>query len=676
MAIDPASLAVQAATYKVIGSGSGLKLISSIMLMIAGPTPDDHYWLSLSIEKTDGKRLVASALVDDPHLCPARVASTRVLRYIYQEGDHRPIEYVNAIRGGAVTTPFGLLSRFFPVFSEPDLEGELLPTRGRFLGCAIERTSRKTVDAAEEWPIPNGCVTLELDPELLIATSRNVRDTLGDRLWTGEDYAYRRLEKEDYDELIDAGMNYFGVDQEQESILWNRPVFYVVHAPPRKLLFPEMFYRANCLGTTMFMDEPGVHMVWFVREWPGMVHTLDHPAQVARLLEDRVRTGLDSAYGYGSRRLEHMLRLAPFDVGDLRVPELHYPAWETMEWSAYYQMKAGLPGVVHEGRYVFGHDPQVTNAEFDARIPCRPESIFLQTYGFLRGAARVFDGDWGTSIYGQSQRDLNPLAMKTAYDMGARYVWFWTSDRLHHVPYEEQVALTRGLRSHARAHPRPPLGELRRAARVAIALPDGYCLRPHRLWDAERFHLDWHNAHGVTLREVLANAARQIERCIREDIPFDLVYADDALAARIDKYEEVVFIREDGTMSGRRRGGSVFSVPGPTRTPEEQSARGPELRITAAAHPENPLAVQLTGYLPEGADRVGLKRRKQGEAGWEYWQVLWNVIVSEREGLFAHSQSGDTIDITLPRPGRYWIEGWTCDEQGVATRHRVEVALE
>jgi len=677
VAVDPASLAGQAAVYKVVGSGVGMKVVSRIMLLLIGTEPvgpDTAYWLQLNVTKTDGKQLVATVLVDDPHLSPERAPRTRVHRYIYQEADDQPIEYVNAVRGGAVTTVFGLMPNFFPSFSEADLAKELFPARGRYLGLPIERVAVNTADVTEGGAVPPSPLRLELDPELLIGTSRNSRDTQGGRIWTGEDYPYRRLEKEDYDELIAAGFNYFRVDDKQELIVRNLPVFYLVSRRPRFLEYPEMFYRANCRGTRMFMDEPGVHIVWFVRQWPGYVRTLEHPARIARLLEARVRESYESQYGYGKHCLEHLLRMAPFDLGDLQVPETHYPAWETMEWSAYYQMKAGLPGVVHEGRYVFGNEPQVFNAEFDARIPCEPKSLFLRTYGFLRGAARVFNGDWGTSIYGQSEQELNPLAMTLAYDMGARYVWFWTSDRLHHVPYEEQVALAKLLRDHARGHPREPLARLRRAAQVAIALPDGYALRPHRLWDTETFHLDRRNDDGVTFRHVLSKAVGQIERCIKQEIPFDIVYADDAFQERLEEYERVIFIGEDARVAGRRRGGGSFEVPEPTRTEQERSARPPDLTVHAEpTEGPAPLTVRLSAEVKSHSGPAGLKRREKGGSGWDYWEVMWVVQVDPHEAGLLHSDSGQTIEILFDRPGTYRIEAWTCDDRGIAARKVVTI---
>jgi hypothetical protein len=80
--------------------------------------------------------------------------------------------------------------------------------------------------------------------------------------------------------------------------------------------------------------------------------------------------------------------------------------------------------------------------------------MFRCYFAFLRGAARVFDKDWGMSIYGQADQEVSLLGMTMAYDRGARYIWFWSSDRDHHLPFEEQLELAAGLSDHVRKHPR------------------------------------------------------------------------------------------------------------------------------------------------------------------------------------------------------------------------------
>lgn len=668
MPVDPVSMAGQAAVYKVIGSGAGMSVVREIMLVLIGMNPagpDAGAWMQLQITKVDGHTLTATVLVDDPVLSRERAGRKVARRYLFQDGDERAIEYVNAVRGGAVVPQYGLFENLFPTFDEADVAQELFPPNGRFLGLTIERIRTEKSDAH----VPDDPLRLMLDPELLIGTGRNVRDTQGGRIWTGDDYPYRALDRKDYDELIAAGMNYFVQTSEaQEAMLRDRPVFYLVERLPRYLEYPEMLYRANCRGMTMFLDEPAVYIMWFMNRWPGYVRALDHPVQITQWLDANIRASYDSDQYGGRRRLERYLRIAPFDLGTMRIDESHFPAWETFEWSAWYQLRAGLPGIVHEGRYYTGNEPQLTNAEFDVHIPCRPESIFLICNAFFRGAARAFDGDWGTAIYGQCEQAIAPLAMDTAYDMGARYVWFWTSDRRHHIPYAEQIELTRQLRAHADKHPRPPLDRLRKAAKVAIALPNGYNFGPFRVWDAEVFHLDQKNRAGVTYREVLAKAAEQLERCIKQDVAFDFVYDDARLAARIDDYDEIVFVSEDASLRGRRRGGARFDVPPPPRTDEERNARRPDLTIHAEpAEGKAPLTVTLSAEAKSYSGPLGIKHWS-GESREPYYREITWIIEVGHEGKLIFGRADERPTFTFNSPGEYRIGAWTCDDHGVATR--------
>lgn len=676
MAIDPATLVGTTATYSVAGSGAGLKVISSIMLMLAGVETTEHgdaCWIQMNLTKTNGDLMRVALLLEDPRLSSENTDDARVLRYIYQEcPDLRPIEYTNAVRGGAVTTVFGLLQNFMPRFEEDQFKDTLFPENGRYAGLKIRRTTAGRL-SPEDRLEPGEARVLALNPEMLIGTGRNTRDTHGGRIWSDEDYPYRRLNESDYHELIEAGFNLFRVDDEQLEWVRHKPVFYQpVRSTPRHIEYPERFYRANDYGDTMFMDEPAVHIVWFVQHWPGYFHTYTDPTQFARLLETRVRETHDSEYFYGRNRLESFLRRAPYDLGDMTLPEDHYPSWETMEWSAWYQLKAGMPGIVHEGRYVSGEIPQIFNAEFDTRIPTDPESIFLLTYAHFRGAARMFNGDWGTAIYGQAEEEIVPLAMEMAYDMGARYLWFWTSDRLHHVPYEEQVALTRHITTYAKKHPRPPLPELNRAARTAIALPDGYTFRAYWLWDCGSFHIDRINQEGVTYRRVLAAAAGQVERCIREKTPFDLVYDDQALRARLDEYDEVIIVNKDATVTGIRRGNERFEVPPPERPDDDIPA--PELTIRAEPMAgEAPLTVTFSAEVTSRSGRAGTRWRPPGRSDFDYLEMSWIFYPQDGPARLERTLPDIPVQYTFEKPGNYKVTGFTFDDRGVATRKSLEI---
>ncbi|HPD30773.1 MAG TPA: hypothetical protein PLL20_12310 [Phycisphaerae bacterium] len=663
----------QAAVY-VVNAGGGAKLnaVRELMIVLLGIEAGaagggrDACWLQLQVVKHNGVTLTATVLVDDPLLTPEHTGKARVLRYIYQEGDHQPIEYVNGIRGGAFTTVFGLLPNFFPAFEKDDLEKTLFPDSGKYLGHKIEKKATRKVDAH----VPRNVLRLELDPEMLVGTGRNCREVEGRRVWTGDEYQYRTFEKADYDEMIDAGINYFWVDRRQEEWVRNRPVFFLKwHG--NKPDYPEMFYRANCRGISMFMDEPAVHMAWFFQRHGPFTKTLSGPAGAARFLEARVRDDIKTG-NYSQLRLHDMLR-NQYDLGDMTIRENHYPAWETMEWSVYYQMKAGLPGAVHEGRYTNKADVNVFNAEYDTRIPDTPENNMRIRYAWFRGAARMFKGDWGTAIYGQCEESVAPLAVTMAWDMGARYVWYWTSDRLHHMPYAEQLALTRHLREHARKNPRKPLAELNRAARAVILLPDGYVLTGFHMYETNVFHLDRINEKGLRYRDVLKPAALQMERYLKESIPFDIIYNDGTPGW--EEYDEAVIVGEDGSARWYKKGQHVGDPPLPQRTPAELASKAPVIRIRheQPAADAAPLSVKLIADIDNDGKPVGLRTRDWGTPNWTYMEAFWRVYDDLAEPRF---HIGRTLEHTFRKPGAYRITAWTCNEDGVAGRTETTILVE
>ncbi len=678
MALDPASLVGASATYKVLGSGAGLQMISSLMLILTGIEKTDQgdaYWVQMNLNKSNGDLMRVAVLLEDPRLSREMTDDARVLRYIYQERpDQQPVEYVNAVRDRAATTVFGLLENFMPTFDPDDLETTLFPDEGRYGGLRIERHEQLTHAASTRLPVDEARV-LRLNPEMLIGNGRNIRDTQGGRIWSGDDYPYRPLTEEDYAELIDAGFNLFRANDKQLEYLRDQPVYYIRQTTrPRFIEYPEWFYRANYYGETMFMDEPAVHIVWFVQYWPDYIHRFTHPTQCARLLETRIRETHDSDFYYGRTRLDHLLKMAPFDLGDMTIEEDHYPAWETMEWSAWYQLKAGMPGIVHEGRYVSGELPQIFNAEFDSRIPTDPESIFLLTYAHFRGAARMFNGDWGTAIYGQCEEELAPMAMEMAYDMGAKYLWFWTSDRLHHMPYEEQLALARHIKAYAEKHPRKPLRETNRAATTAIALPDAYTFRAYWLWDSGSFHMDRENDTGTPYRAVLSAAAGHIERCIKENIAFDLVYDDDVLRSHLDAYEEVILIGKDASLTGLRHGKEKFNVPPPER--HDDGIPAPELTLKVRPlEGKAPLTVTLDAEVTSHSGRAGTRWRPPGSGDFDFLEMSWVILPEDGPALLHRSLRNQSMEHTFEEPGSYTISGFTFDDRGVSTRKSLQVQV-
>jgi hypothetical protein len=144
----------------------------------------------------------------------------------------------------------------------------------------------------------------------------------------------------------------------------------------------------------------------------------------------------------------------------------------------------------------------------------------------------VFDKDWGMSIYGQADPQVSALGLKMAYDRGARYLFFWSSDRDHHLPFEEQLALAEELRKHVRDHPRGPRRPRIRAADDAIVLPYGFTFSISD-WQKRRMADLWHRTSfpieggampdGTPYYSLLRCAAEKMEELIDEGAEFDIV---------------------------------------------------------------------------------------------------------------------------------------------------------
>jgi len=463
-----------------------------------------------------------------------------VARYILQEGEETPLEYVNAETGETLLPQGGSAPYVFPVSVGASLPASAFAAQGVLLGQMLA-----VWEWSEEGEFPSIAepVALELDPGLLMGTGRNFRDTLDHRINGDEDYPYRRFTKEEYDEMVEAGTNYFTVDPEQAEWIRRRPVFYE-QGDLKNARFPEILYRSNYMGAVQFVDEPGVYIYGDEDAKKGAKRPADL-AELLRLRVSRTLTGREDSYS--SLRLEGALRSGGFNLGSMEIREPDVPIWETMIQTSFYQLASGVAsGIIHEGRYrLDSFRASLKKIGVEAESLGEKEMLLLY-YALLRGAARAWEKDWGMSIYGQADPAISPLAVTLAYDMGARYIWYWTSDHGHHMPYREQLELTRDLRSHQKAHPRKSRKELRDAAKVAIVLPHGYVIDFGPLWASNEFGLDRLNEAGVPYGDVVRAAVREALACLKKGEPFDFVA--DSRVVRQRGYDRIVYVRLDATV--------------------------------------------------------------------------------------------------------------------------------
>lgn len=456
-------------------------------------------------------------------------------RYILKEPHKAPIEYIDQRTGKTMLPLFGFVEELLPR-AKSDNQKSLFE-KGTYLGHPlIRRKVLKPVTIR----LPSGITQLRFRSDLIIGTSRNFRDDGKGRKSKKDNYNFVPFTKEDYDRMIAAGINYFTAKGKQVDWISRRAVFYDGYSPD--IAFPEELYRPNFRGLQMFIDEPACRLA-------GKYPRGAPLAKAVEMIHEHIRQRVHNV------NYRNLLTQKGINLGTLKLMEPAIPFWETYVGTSYYQLEANPFGLVQECRWRI--DPnadsqqilmlQRINEEFGVNIPITPRNLFMWFYAQMRGPARAFNTKWGMSIYGQAEPHLRFASMKLAFDLGAEFIWFWTSDHDHHVPYTEQLALARQITEYAKSHPRPDLNKLRRAAKTAIVLPYGYTLPTCWqlfTWGTHIYPLDRKNRFGLTYKEVLRPAVKEIARCLKNNISYDIVPAGKAFN-RAD-YEKVVWIKEEG----------------------------------------------------------------------------------------------------------------------------------
>lgn len=549
LALQPAAAAPHTgawATYNVICSVTrGTEVPVDTITITIGPTDSHHgikgRWWELAAAKPDGTTFAMRLLSQTVPMTDTPAAPGRILRYILKEQDADPIEYVNKEDGLALLPQFDFAENFLPHPASTAIRQDGFATCGRYLGHAL---SLSRTGAGEDWTAWHDVTTLTLDPGLIIGTGRNFRDVEGHRV-TGRNYTYRPFEADDYDYMIDCGVNYFTVNSAQERYVCRRAVFYDMRPGPT-FRYPETLLRSNYLGVVMFMDEPAILMVWNEHVYDRCRRNVD----MANLLRMRVRQRYHGDGAYGMLLLDRLLREWGAPLGTMRLREADFPIWETRISTAFYQLQAGCTGIVEEGRYDLASERKDLTRVFGGAPDLTPREVLLLHYAWLRGAARATGKSWGMSIYGQADPAISPLAVTLAYDMGARYIWYWTSDHDHHLPFPEQMALTRLIRAHAAKHPRPPRDELLHAAKAAVAFPEGYAYDPFSIWGSPYLGIDNRNEYGVSDRDILIAGLFEAIKLMKKGVDFDFIIDTNGFTPT--GYDLVVHVGRDGSVRTER----------------------------------------------------------------------------------------------------------------------------
>lgn len=495
--------------------------------VIYGPSENGKNWMQFTIRAHTNALCTVRYLLDEKSL---------VARYQVRIGSDT-LEYRDVNSGRALLPGWGDFERQFLL--HPDRATAYLggvPRTCTLLGHLL--SLHTNVSATwQSWP---DVKVLNLNREVLVGTGRNFKDAEGHRLpQTPEkhEYTYVEFKADDYRTMINAGVNLFWIAAHQEQWVRNEPVFYI--RPPDgkpSLSFPADLYRANYLGYTMFVDEPAVLTVFA----PNVQHAIRSIADLAALVEMRTHATYFSTHQYGEHCLEQMFKNMGVNFGDMSLLQPDFPVWETRHEFGFYEMRGGGNGMVEEGRYqLAGFNKQLenttgTNWNFSA------DDMFKIDFGLLRGAVRPFNKFWGMAIYGQCDPLLAPTALTTAYDMGARYFWFWTSDHDHHVPYPEQLALARTVKEYAAKHPRRSIFQTPQKRHVAIAIPEGWTFPFDKMDWVEGPTTQIKASQYAQLQHIRLETLRAIKTCLARHQDFDITVDD---GRRIEGYRHVIRIK-------------------------------------------------------------------------------------------------------------------------------------
>ncbi len=644
-------------------------------------------WLYLRAAKANGEVFSVWVLTDRYPPASVSAACETTARYIVQEGTTQALEFCNQFSGIAVLPSLGAWSHLWPRAAEGLFSDGQFARKTHYLGnyYLLEglENSKSVIPPADS-------KTLGLLPDVLIGVPHNTKQKDQTRRYDDSDYELIRLTKNDYDEMIEAGMNCLRVDAEQAGWIDRRDVFYW-GIGAEQVNYPECLYRSNYLGPVLSLDEPAVctrdHVIRpRLKKEPEFRKTIT-PQTV---LGEFQKYFHEVKYqGAPSALLRGLAARPDVDVGDMEFLQQNLYSWETMVSSALYQLGEGKGGppssMVFEppGRIGTLRTLPEMNMSYLCQIPVDdPKNLIGIIYGFLRGAARLTDKGWGTSIYGQVDRADASWFLTHAYDLGAQHFFFWDTARLACVPYSECLALARNLRAHAESHPHRDLQRLKQAAEVAILLPPGYNLGhvymgKGNLWGLGELNLERTNREGVTYRTVMGNFFTEIERCIRMGVAYDLFW--DIEGHRLTGYRQIVRVREDGKVEVIANGKSTAHN-GP-RIPDRPEGIPPQLTVELSNKTgKAPLQIAARAFLAKGSANVYYTLGANSKGIYRNVTVLWELygpeeedyrfLLSENREPRIHDEGARTkveVEFAIKQPGKYRLRAATVDLAGRTT---------
>ena len=678
----------QMAAYQRESEGSLPNAVVKTLTVAIGSVEEKagvpYQWSCLRATKISGEKFAVWLLSESVPSADLKVSRAATSRYILQIGDDTPLEFRDKFTGEPVLPGLGAWQYLFPRSVDKTVQSNFFPQTVKYLGHTY-RLAR--ISDSTESDAPPDTELLSLRPDALIGPPSNTRQVDETRRYDMSDYELVPLTEADYDEMITAGINCVRVDAEQVEWVKNRNVFYW-GIDAATLGYPECLYRSNYLGPALFMDEPAVctrdHVLRPKLEEDSAFRKAVTPQLAFEAFQNYFHT---AKYDGAPTRLCKGLEAHPdVDLGDMEFLQENLYTWETIISSAAYQLSEGNTetpaAIVFEppGRVGTMRTLPEMNMTYGCHIPIdNPKNLASILYGFLRGAARQTDKNWGMSIYGQVHRADAFWLQTHAYDLGARHFHYWDNYQLACVPYGEVLALSRNLSAHVESHPHRKLDALRKAAEIVILLPPGYNLGHvemgrGNLWGVGELNLERPNREGIKYRTVMHNFFTEIERAIRLGIAFDLIW--DLEGLKLSDYREIVRIREDGKVEVHE--GSETTLHEGARTPTRPTGTPPILTVDVSIpQTDIPLEVRACATITKGSASVYYTRGADASGIYNNEIVLWELFGPEEEDYrFLNREHSEIridqtetiaeveIRFSLKHPGNYRLRAATVDMAG------------
>lgn len=643
-----------------------------------------YQWLKLTAEKVNNQKFTVWILASKYPSASVKTAGKEISRYILSKSNSTPLEFVNQSFGGVVLPNTGAWKYLLPRLESGNDPIESLGEKVKYLGLQYKLVDNKQAKVLSS---PKETKVISLTPDLLIGVPHNSKAKNETRRYDESDYEYVSLTKENYSEMINNGMNVFNVNAEQVKWIETENVYYW-GIGGKDVLYPECLYTSNYIGPAIFFDEPMVH----TRDYNLKPKFKEDPSLRKRItpqmfFEEFKNEFHKAKYEHSpTRLLKELSGRDDVTIGDMNFLQQNIYSWETMPASALYQLSEGERStpyaIVFEppGRLGARRVLPELDMSFNCQIPIDdPKNLTGIINGFLRGAARAMDKEWGISIYGQVMRSEAFWYMTHAYDQGATLFFFWDSYRLAAVPYSEYLALSKNLREHSKNFPNRNLEKLKHAAEIAIVIPPGYNLGHVKMGIGNisglpELNMERTNSKGVKYRDVMNNFYTEVERCIRLGVEYDSYWNLPKL--ELNGYREIVVIREDGKVEVTKNGKT--EILDSARIPERPGGVPPRLSVEIETTGSKvPLAVTARAeviegsapiYYTQGANKDGIYRNTyvlwelygpEEEDYTDFWAERWNVSVTEK-----NNSAVVELKFNIAKPGNYRLKVSTSDLAG------------